>query len=187
MAFPHPAQNHIRYLCMVLQVVLQIFLVVQVSFFILAWSAPVPLQPLGWHMQVLPDGMTVADMQQLPSLQRLLGVVIGLLPLGFLVFGVIRLRQTLNELQRGAIFAARTIGYLRTFAGAVFASVSLASLERPLRAIALNLTSDHPSFEVRLDVTSNEVLLLLVCGLFYLIAAIMHEGRRLGEENEGFI
>jgi hypothetical protein len=187
MLFSTPGHNHIRYLCIVLQIVLQVFLVVQVSFFILAWMVPMPFELLWWVMQVLPDGINVADMQRLSSLYRLLGVLIGLLPLSFLVFGVIRLRQTLRELQRGAIFATRTIGYMRAFAGAVFASVTLSSLEPALRAIVFNLVSGTRSFRIGFDVTSNEVLLLLVCGLFYLIAAIMHEGRRLGEENEGFI
>ena len=31
------------------------------------------------------------------------------------------------------------------------------------------------------------VLLVLVCGLFWLITGMMREGRRLAEENEGFV
>ena len=34
---------------------------------------------------------------------------------------------------------------------------------------------------------SEQMMLMLLCGLFYLITRLMQEGRRLAEENESFI
>ncbi|MET0266272.1 MAG: hypothetical protein ABW202_11705 [Duganella sp.] len=179
--------NNIRRLCMIMQISLQLFLIVQVLFFLLCWIQPAPLNAPGNLMQLLPDGMTAAEMQSLTPTQRLLGAAIGMLPLGVMIYGLVRLRQTLNSFRTGAIFAVTTIGRMRSFAGALFFSVGLSLLEKPLRVIMLNETLHRSNYKIVFDINSYQFLLLLVCGMFYLIAAIMHEGRRLGEENESFI
>ncbi|MBI3230815.1 MAG: DUF2975 domain-containing protein [Burkholderiales bacterium] len=170
-----------------LRSVLLIFLVLQVGFFVLAWVAATPFQLGPWAMQIVPDGMTLDARQMMPTSQRLLGIAVGLPPIVLLIFGMLKLEQTLRQFQRGAIFAKRTIAYLRAFAGATFLSVIFANVEKPLRAMVFNLASNSKAYSITFDITSNEILLILVCGLFYLIAWIMHEGRRLAEENEGFI
>ncbi|PHV04651.1 hypothetical protein CSQ96_24470 [Janthinobacterium sp. BJB412] len=35
--------------------------------------------------------------------------------------------------------------------------------------------------------SSDQMMLVLVCALFYLVAGLMREGRRLADENEGFV
>jgi len=59
--------------------------------------------------------------------------------------------------------------------------------EKPVRDLAFNLLGNGQGYPISIDVGSSELLLILVCSLFYLIAGVMHEGRRLSEENEGFI
>lgn len=177
----------IRRLCRVLRGMLLIFLLVQVGFFVLAWLLATPFQLGPWLVQVVPDGMTVEMRQAMPPLQRLLGITVGLPPVLLLVYGLYRLEQTLRLFQRGAIFARRTIASLRAFAGATFLSVVFSNFEQPLRAWVLNLASGKQVHRISFDITSNEILLILVCGLFYLIVWIMLEGRRLAQENEGFI
>lgn len=163
------------------------FLIVQIGFFALAWIIPMPLKIGPMLMEVAPDGISADAVRALSPLTKMLGVAIGLPGLALLTYAVQRLGRTLRQFQRGAIFDASTISHLRGFAGATLFSAILFNIEAPLRAIAFNLVTDSRSHVVAFDVTSNELMLILVCGLFYLIAGVMHEGRRLAEENEGFI
>lgn len=174
-------------LCRLLRAGLLIFLLVEVGFFILAWLWATPFHIGPWKMLVVPDGMTLEARQAMPTLQRMLGIAVGLPPISLLVYGMLHLERTLRQFQLGAIFASRTIASLRVFAGATFLSVVLANFEQPLRALVFNLAYASQTNGITFDITSNEILLILVCGLFYLIVWIMHEGRRLAEENEGFI
>ena len=44
-----------------------------------------------------------------------------------------------------------------------------------------------PGSKVSLNLTSDELALLLVCAVIFLIAHLMDEGGRLAEENRGFL
>lgn len=174
-------------MCQVIRWLLMTFLVVQIGFFAVAWFVPMPLRLGPLLVQLSPEGLTDDAVLGLSLLQKVLGIAFGLPGLATLTYGVRRLGQTLRRFQRGAIFDADTIGHLRGFAGATLFSAILFNIEKPLRAMAFNLASDNWTYPVTVDVTSNELMLILVCSLFYLMAGVMHEGRRLAEENEGFI
>jgi hypothetical protein len=173
--------------CRIIRWLLLAFLVVQIGFFILAWLIPMPLTIGPVHMHVKPDGMTVGAVGSLSTVQKCAGVLVGLPGLLLLSYGLIRLGKSLTGFEQGRIFAAETITSLRSAAGATLLSIVLFSLEEPLRGIAFNVLGDGHRYPVAIDVSSNELLLILVCSLFYLIVGVMHEGRRLSEENEGFI
>lgn len=173
--------------CRIIRWLLLAFLVVQIAFFILAWLIPMPLMIGPVHMNVKPDGMTVGAVNSLSTAQKYAGVLVGLPGLLMLSYGLVRLGKSLSGFEQGRIFAADTITYLRAAAGATLLSIILFSLEEPLRGWAFNALGNGKHYRVAIDVSSNELLLILVCSLFYLIVGVMHEGRRLSEENEGFI
>jgi hypothetical protein len=158
----------------------------QIVMFVLSW-APGPLTVGPIHMQFAPDETLVGKIGSLSMMQRSAGIMVGLPALVALAYGIHLLGKTLDSFQRGRIFAADTISNLRGSAGATLLSIVLFILEKPLRGIAFNLFGNGKSYPVSIEVTSNEMLLILVCILFYLISGLMHEGRRLSEENEGFI
>lgn len=174
-------------LCKFIRWLLLGYLAVQFIFFLLPWIVPMPLELGPLHIQLDPEGMQKGLVRELSTLQKVMGVSIGLPALAALSFGIVRLGQTLHRFQQGHIFAIDTIAHLRASAGAIFLATVLFIVEKPLRDIAFNLFGHGQSYPVSIDVGSSELLLLLVCSLFYLIAGVMHEGRRLSEENEGFI
>jgi len=126
-------------------------------------------------------------MNELSVSQKIMGVLIGLPGLVALTFGFFRLGQTLSRFQQGQIFAIDTIARLRASVGAILLAIVLFTLEKPVRDVAFNMLGNGQSYPISIDVNSSELLLILVCSLFYMIAGVMHEGRRLSEENEGFI
>ena len=174
-------------LCHVIRWLLLAFLLVQIVFFILSWVIPMPLSLGPIHIQLDPDGMGVGLVRELSSLQKTAGILIGLPGLAALSYGIVRLGQALAGFQQGRIFAIDTIARLRSSAGATCLAIVLFMLEKPLRLMAFNAFGSGKGYPISIDVTSNELLLLLMCSLFYLIAGVMQEGRRLSEENEGFI
>lgn len=174
-------------LCKIIRWLLLVFLAIQLMFFLLPWIVPMPLELGSLHIQLDPEGMQKGLVRELSTLQKVMGLAIGLPALTVLTFGIVRLGQTLNRFQQGHIFAIDTIARLRASAGAIFLAIVLFTIETPVRDIAFNLFSNGKRYPVSIDVGSSELLLLLVCSLFYLIAGVMHEGRRISEENEGFI
>ena len=88
------------------------------------------------HIQINPDGMSGEAIERLSYLQRFTGALLGMPGLAALTFGVRHLGATLRNFQAGKIFALKTIGHLRTAAGATIAAVVLFNLEPLLRNLA---------------------------------------------------
>ena len=81
---------------------------------------------------------------------------------------------------------AESIGHLRMFAGATLLATGLSILELPVRSAAV-CAMQSGQCEVTMKFNSEQLMMMLVCALFYLITRLMQEGRRLAEENESFI
>ena len=159
-------------------------LLLQVSFFVLAWSA---LLPASLFMQMSVRDLSHAALRALTPGQSVAGAALGLPALLAMAYGLWRLNGALNNIARRAIFNLDTIGHVRAFACAMLASTGLAILEVPARSAVFHYVFALPGEKLRIGVSGDQVLLILVCGLFYLITRMMHEGRRLAEENEGFV
>ena len=127
-------------------------------------------------------------MRALDLPQRAAGIALALLAL---CYGMARLARLLVKVRRGATFDRATIAHLRAFAGANLLSTLLAIVEPPLRTIVLRFGFGAPTPKFAVGVSSEAILLVLVlvlvCALFFLMTNLMHEGRRLAEENEGFV
>lgn len=156
----------------------------QLAFFVLSWSGWLPPDAV---MQVSAKGMSGQDMRALDLPQRLVGMALGVPALLALCYGMSRLARLLVNVRRGATFDRATMAHLRSFAGATLLSTLMSIVEPPLRTAILRFGFGAPGAKYSVGVSSEELLLVLVCALFYLITNLMHEGRRLAEENEGFI
>lgn len=170
--------------CWFIRVLLYLCLSIQIGFFLLAWS---PWQPsLGpWAIKLAAKGMGYEEARLLSTSARWLGVALGLPALLTMCYGLWRLDRMLVGWQRPDIFSLAAVGHLRAFAGATLLSVLLAIVETPLRGYLL--LSGAPPHRLNMGVSSEALMLIFTCTVFYLIASVMHEGRRLAEENQGFV
>lgn len=172
--------------CRLIRALLWLCFSIQLAFFILAWSSALP--GLGWFgMRITPHGLNFEELSQMAPSQRLLGTALGLPSLFVLSFGLWRLDRMLTNFQKNALFAVSSIAHLRAFSGALVLAIGLDILVVPLRGALFNLMLQKKIGSISIGISSEQLLLLLVCALFYLITKMMHESRRLAEENEGFV
>ncbi|MYM90417.1 DUF2975 domain-containing protein [Rugamonas sp. FT82W] len=158
----------------------------QAAFFVLAWTAYTPsIGSMTIDMTAI--GMPFGARLALTPSARLLGAALALPTTLVLVYGLWRLDRLLLNFHRRELFSAQSIGHLRAFAGATLLSTALSIAEPPVRTLALRLAGDGGGQHFAVGVNSEQLMLILVCGMFYLITRLMQEGRRLREENEGFV
>lgn len=169
-----------------LRLVLLAFVLVQVLYFVMAWLVPQGAMLAGVHMVVTPKWLAAEAVAALAPGPLAAGMLAGAPVLLLTAYAAWRLNALLRALQQGALFAAATIGHLRAFAGAALGALAWSVLETMLRGLAWR-TFFGIEGHVNIGVSSEELLAMLVCLLFFLIAGLMHEGRRLAEENEGFV
>ncbi|MBY0572458.1 MAG: DUF2975 domain-containing protein [Undibacterium sp.] len=172
--------------CQSIRVLLCIVFLFQCLFFVLAWSN-IPLDVAGLHMYLTPSGLSFAQMGDLMPSQRLIGTLLGLPNIVAMAYGFWHLYALLISVQHRAIFSMKNIVALRSFAGAGFLATLATILELPLRHLCFKIFTKVDDRQVSFSITSEQLMLILVSCLFYLVINIMHEGRRLAEENEGFI
>lgn len=164
---------------------LWLFLCIQTIFFVLAWTTFEPAVGAVVVKMTATGVDSAAKLAMTPG-QRALCALIALPALLTLGYGLWRLDRLLLNFRRQDLFTSQSIGHLRMFAGATLLSTILSIIEPPARALALwGGRKGHLEFTV--GVNSEQLMLMLVCALFYLITRLMQEGRRLAEENESFI
>ncbi|MFN3232915.1 MAG: DUF2975 domain-containing protein [Alphaproteobacteria bacterium] len=114
---------------------------------------------------------------------KLLGFLISMIPAGALLYGLWRLQDAFSRFAAGEFFSRETIRCIRTFA----LMVLLQALLRPIASSMLSvlLTLQNPPGEKALAIRfgSGELEMLFVGGLFFAVAHLMAEGRRIADEN----
>ena len=119
----------------------------------------------------------------LTPLTRLLGFLISMVPAGVTLYGLIQLRCLFKHYQQGQIFTAYALTRLRKFAW----SLMLCALLRPLTGAALSvlLSINNPPGQrvLALNISSDDIALLFISGVFIVVAWIMAEGIRLADDN----
>lgn len=151
--------------------------------FVLSWTSWLPA---GFFMQLWPAGMDPGAALALSPALRASGAVIALPSLAALCYGLWQLAQLAANTCRGVTFDLDNILRLRRFAGAILLSTTLSILEVPLRVLAWRMAFNQ-QLPLSIGVNGDQIMVILMCGLFYLVVRLMHEGRRLARENEGFV
>lgn len=157
----------------------------QATFFFFAWTSFTPAIG-GISIEITGEGVSGAARLAMSTQQRALGAALAAVPLLVLGYGLWRLDRLLLNFRRRDLFTPQSIGHLRAFAGATLVSTLLTIAEAPARALAFWLLAGGER-HVSAGIRSEQLILLLVCGLFYLVTRLMQEGSRLAAENEAFI
>ncbi|MCE3261369.1 MAG: hypothetical protein K0R43_448 [Pseudoduganella sp.] len=169
-----------------LRLALWAFVLLQAAYFLLAWLVPQGLMLGDVRMVLSPKWLTPTDVAALAAAPKAVGMLASLPVLLLTGYAAWRLNALLRSLRAGDYFAVATIGHLRAFAMAALAAMAWSILDTLLRGLAWRHGFGIDGF-VQVGVSSEELLAMFVCALFFLIAGLMQEGRRLAEENEGFI
>ena len=159
----------------------------QLAYFLLAWIAPEPLQLGQVAMSFYPRGMGGSTVAGLSPGLRWTGALCALPALLLLAYALLRLDRMLRACANGRMFALPTVGHMKAFAASLLAALVLTVIEPALRVAVWRLGFGGPPRAVNVGVSSEELMLVLICALFFVVASMMHEARRIAEDNAGFI
>ena len=159
----------------------------QLAYFVLGWIAPEPLQLGPVAMSFYPRGMGGGTVASLTPGLRWTGILCALPALLLLGYALLRLDRMLQACADGRMFATHTVGHMKAFAASLLGALVLTVIEPALRALVWRLGFGGPPRPVNVGVSSEELILVLICTLFFVVASMMHEARRIAEDNEGFI
>jgi hypothetical protein len=166
---------------------LLLFVLLQAAYFGLSWFYPEPVAMPGFHMAFWPDGLSVEAALALPAAMRWTGAAVALPALVLLGYAAWRLDGLLRAFVRRELFSAATIAHVRAFALAALGALLWAIVEPCVRGLVWRHVLGDRHAALQMGVSSEALLMMLACGLFYLFGGVLQEGRRLAEENEGFI
>ena len=195
-------------MCAWLRAVAAIFISVVLLIYLASWLAPghmLPVPPppsvaasasnsadraVVPHMHVMRihlAGVSSSTLAALHTEQRLILASASLPYLLFLVLAFYRLDRLLAAFALGEYFERRTVGHLRAFSGFLLLAKLLALAAMHLRGAMVAHMTDGAQRMTSLNLSNDDMAVLLMCGLFFVVAKMMEEGRRLAEENREFV
>jgi hypothetical protein len=159
----------------------------QFAYFLCSWVAPESTQFGPVAVSFYPRGLEAGAVAGLAPGLRWAGIVCALPALLLLGYALLRLDRMLKACAKGQMFALCTVGHMKAFAASLLGALTLTVIEPALRAIVWRQGFGGPVRAVNLGVSSEELMLVLICALFFVVASMMHEARRIAEDNEGFV
>ena len=132
-------------------------------------------------------GVSTDTLAQLSLGQRLIAGALSLPYLAVLTWAFYRLDRMLRCFERGEFFDRTTVGHLRAFSGLLLLAKLLSLLVMHVRVATVAQMLEHHRSLTSVNLSIDDMAVLLMCALFFLIARMMEEARRLAEENKEFI
>jgi hypothetical protein len=128
----------------------------------------------GVTLPITPLGQTVA------------GIVLAI-PVGVVIYGLFAARRMFAEFAGGEVFTERAARHLRTFAATVLAQAPLGPLTAAAFSAALSLGNPPGQRAITIGFSSNDYFALIVGGVLFAAATVIHEAARLADENKSFV
>lgn len=132
-------------------------------------------------------GVSTQLLTQLSFDQRLLIALINLPQLAVLLWAYSHLVKLLRSFERGDFFTCAAVAHLRAFAGITLLAKVLSWLTLHARIGSIVQFLGEGKFGGKFSLTGDDLTVLLMCALFFLIARAMEVGRAAAEENKEFI
>lgn len=120
-------------------------------------------------------------------LNLILGFVFSLIPLAVGIYGLLKLRQLFALYRQSKFFSGENVLCLRAFAASLFANALLTPLTGALISVALTINNPPGERTLSISLGSPQLLMAFIAAIFFIIAWIMVEGRKLADENEQII
>ena len=117
--------------------------------------------------------------------QRIIVIAVGLIPVAFVTYALIRARRCFQSFRQADFFSAEVIGHLRAFAAGIALWVFAGWLSTPLMSVLLTIFEEEKRLTVEFGL--NGFMTLLFAGIVWLIADIMRRAAAIAEENAQFV
>lgn len=201
-------QTSLQSMCKWMRIVAAIFVTGVIAIYLVSWLAPTSLQgtlhaPPGLesdaanaersgvpHLHVMRlhlAGVSSTTLAALSTGQRLMLAAASLPYLAFLLLAIYRLDRMLAAFSRGEYFDRATVGHLRAFSGFLLIAKLLALGAMHARSAMVMHMTDAKRHVLSINLSNDDLAVLLMCGLFFVIARMMEEGQRIAQENREFI
>jgi hypothetical protein len=119
--------------------------------------------------------------------QRLLLVVLGVVPALAASLGLWGLGRCFRLFGEGEFFSVATVRWLRRCSGWTFCTVALELVTHPLVTVVLTAYAPAGEHEMLLSLGAHNLQTLLVAGAVWVIAGAMAEAGRMADENAAFV
>jgi hypothetical protein len=182
------ASPEVRRLCWLIRAVALLLLVTVLVLYLATWLLPdLELWTQPWARLARVAGLQPGSLAALAPMDRFIMGVVTVPYLASLAWAFHHLDRMLRGFARAEYFERATVGHLRAFAGYLLLAKALLLVAIHVRVAMLVSLSSDTRAHFAINVSSDEIALLLMCALLFLIARMMEEGRRLAEENRGFL
>lgn len=181
------AAPKIRRLCWLVRLVAALWLGSVLFLYLGTWLAPEwGVWNHHWGRLARVGGLPTQAAGHFAGTDRILIGAAAVPYLACLVWAFYHLVRMLANFERGEFFERATVRHLRSFAGLLLLAKALSLFAVHIR-VAMYVHVATPGTRVQFSATSDDLAMLLLCALIFLIAHLMEEGHRLAEENRGFL
>ena len=128
-----------------------------------------------------------ATMLGVPLSERLLAMVFALMPALIATWGLVSLARLFQAFVRGEIFSLPALRALSNVTTALFWNVIAGLLVQVPITYLLTMHNPPGHRAISLGFGSDDIEMLFLAGVTFVIARVMAEARRVAEENAGFV
>jgi len=115
--------------------------------------------------------------------RRIVAALVGLLPAAAVAFALLALSRICRQYAEGKLFSDVVLGGYRRLGTALVVTTVLSWLQPTLLGLALALTLPPGKRFVTVGVSSDDLLLVLITALVFLLGAVMQVAQRVQSEN----
>ena len=119
--------------------------------------------------------------------QRVVGGLIGAVPLGLLLAGLWQARKCFGLFAQGQVFTLQAAVALRRFASFSTASFASSFVASTALSTLLTINNTPGTRQIAIGVSTEQVIALFFAGMVWLMAAVIAQGQQLAEENANFV